>query len=99
MSGKLDQSLDEIVSSHRGGGARGRGGRRQPRPVRSVVRPAAPGPVGGIKKSVKPKGRVPTGPAGGDSKIFVSNLVSLFDHVSLDHLLTRTAQGCKREPD
>jgi THO complex subunit 4 len=79
MSGKLDQSLDDIVSTHRRGAGRGRGNRRA-RPTRSAAGTAAPAaPVGGIKKAVKPKpgAKVPTGPSGirGDSKIMISNLV------------------------
>ena len=100
MSGKLDQSLDEIVSSHRGGSARGRAGRRGGRPTRAAARPAAPGHIGGINKAVKTKGvRVPTGPSGGDSKIFVSNLVRHLHPINAEFILTSTAQGCEREPD
>lgn len=86
MSGKLDQSLDEILSSQkktRGGGRRGgrTGGRNG--------KPAAP--VGGISKNSSRGGRggrgakaVPTGPAAGrksiggtnGSKAIISNLVS-----------------------
>lgn len=82
MSGKLDQSLDEIVSTHRRGAGRGgRGARRSTRPTRSAAAPAAPAaPVGGVKKHTKARGgaKVPTGPsagARGDSKILISNLV------------------------
>lgn len=80
MSGKLDQSLDEILSTQKRGARTRRGaGRRAPSGRTSAV--AAP--VGGIKKTAKPaRGAVkaiPTGPSGGlgDSKIVVSNLVSL----------------------
>lgn len=82
MSGKLDQSLDDILKTSRRSapkGGRGRG-RRVSRPGRPAA--AAP-PVGGVKKTAKQvKGAVkavPTGPSGGgDSKIQVSNLVSIF---------------------
>lgn len=78
MSGKLDQSLDDILSTRRkAGGRRGRG-RRVPNGGRVTTAV----PVGGIQKSAK-TGRgvpkvVPNGPAAGsgDSKIIVSNLVS-----------------------
>lgn len=79
MSGKLDQSLDEILSTRRQS-ARGRGrGRRVPNPARSNGATVA-APVGGIKKNSKvTRGgarAVPTGPAVGvESKIIVSNLV------------------------
>ncbi|MCJ1298648.1 hypothetical protein MMC08_001438, partial [Hypocenomyce scalaris] len=79
MSGKLDQSLDEILSTRRQT-ARGRGrGRRAPNPARTNGATVA-APVGGIKKNTKvarggAKATVPSGPAaGGDSKIIVSNL-------------------------
>jgi THO complex subunit 4 len=79
MSGKLDQSLDEILSTQRRGsgvGRRGRG-RRAPQAGKTA---AVAAPVGGIKKNTRgPKGTgraVPTGPSSGaiDSKIVVSNL-------------------------
>lgn len=77
MSGKLDQSLDEILSTRRAGGTRGRASRR-PRAGRAA---AAAAPVGGVKKNTKQaaKAPVPSGPAGrsGEGKISVSNLVSL----------------------
>ncbi|KAI9744834.1 MAG: hypothetical protein M1818_001759 [Claussenomyces sp. TS43310] len=76
MSGKLDQSLDEILSTQRRGTRSRRGARR----AVSGRAAAVVAPVGGVKKSVKPvKGAgkaVPTGPANvsGDSKVVVSNL-------------------------
>ena len=82
MSGKLDQSLDEILSTRRKtAGRRGRGGRR----VGNGTKPATAAPVGGIHKNARgaktapAKGAVPSGPAAGngESKIIVSNLVRL----------------------
>lgn len=79
MSGKLDQSLDEILSTQRRSRGRGRG-RRAPTAGRTTATVA---PVGGIKKTTKGAksavkgGHVPTGPAPIDSKILVSNLVCL----------------------
>ncbi|KAF4633677.1 hypothetical protein G7Y89_g4440 [Cudoniella acicularis] len=77
MSGKLDQSLDEILSTTRRSSTRGgKAGRRVPRRAKATT--AAP--VGGIKKNPKvqkgPIKAIPTGPASGsgDSKILVSNL-------------------------
>jgi len=79
MSGKLDQSLDEILSTQKS--VRGRGqrrGRRAPQAGRTTAVVAAP--VGGVKKNPKQaKGAVkaiPTGPSGGngESRIQVSNL-------------------------
>lgn len=78
MSGKLDQSLDDIVGTRRKtGGRRGRGGRR----AANGTRATNAAPTGGIQKGAK-TGRgapkvIPSGPAAGsgDSKIIVSNLV------------------------
>ena len=86
MSAKLDQSLDDIVSTKRvarRGRGRGRSGRRV---VSSRVKAVAP--VGGIRKTAKTtKGAVvsaiPTGPASGnagESKIIVSNLVGSVEY-------------------
>lgn len=78
MSGKLDQSLDEIATAQRRTSSRRRGA-----PRRSSGRPAAAAPVGGIQKNTKPArgaaakaGPVKAVAATGDSKIIVSNLVS-----------------------
>ncbi|OTB03398.1 hypothetical protein M426DRAFT_12549 [Hypoxylon sp. CI-4A] len=75
MSGKLDQSLDEILSTQRrAGGAR----RRNPR--RSAGRTATAAPVGGVQKTSKPRAavgkQIPAKAAGGngESKVVVSNL-------------------------
>ena len=79
MSGKLDQSLDEILSSRRQSARRGRGGRRGSTSAKATVS----APVGGIKKNTRTvrggvRAAVINGPAAvnGDSKIIVSNLVS-----------------------
>ena len=80
MSEKLDQSLDEILSTRRKTARRGgRGGRRAPNPANATV-----APIGGIKKNTRVtrgtvKTGVPSGPAAGsgDSKIIVSNLVCI----------------------
>ncbi|KAH8677339.1 hypothetical protein BX600DRAFT_430690 [Xylariales sp. PMI_506] len=76
MSGKLDQSLDEILSTQR------KTGPRRGRPQRrSAGRPVTTAPVGGVQKSSKkPQAaatkQAPAKAAGGngDSKIVVSNL-------------------------
>lgn len=86
MSGKLDQSLDEILSTRRKtAGRRGRGGRR----VGNVTKATTAAPAGGIQKNTRgaktapAKGPVPSGPAAGsgESKIIVSNLVRLLEHL------------------
>ena len=77
MSGKLDQSLDEILSTRRNNtrSKRGRGGNRGGKANATVA------PVGGVKKNNNKPAKagakaIPTGPAGGsgDSNIVVSNL-------------------------
>ncbi|KAJ2985722.1 hypothetical protein NUW58_g5380 [Xylaria curta] len=75
-SGKLDQPLDEIISTQR----RTVGGRRRSQ-RRSAGRPVATAPVGGVQKTSKqPRNaatkQVPAKAAGanGESKVVVSNL-------------------------
>ena len=102
MSSKLDQSLEDILSTRRKtAGRRGRG-RRVPNGTR--VTTAAPS--GGIQKSAKgakatTKAAVPSGPAAGsgDSKIIVSNLVSKPISWTVQHVLTSLAFRCQRGPD
>ncbi|KAG9239199.1 putative mRNA export protein mlo3 [Amylocarpus encephaloides] len=78
MSGKLDQSLDEILSTTRRSG--GRTPKTGPRRTRRTTKPTVAAPVGGVKKTSKGAKTgvkvAPTGPAGGnmESKIMVSNL-------------------------
>lgn len=86
MTEKLDQSLDEILSTRRKSARKGgRGGRRAPNPTKATV-----APIGGIKKNTKTargtvKTGVPSGPSAGsgDSKIIVSNLVCITDRVMI----------------
>lgn len=83
MSGKLDKSLDEIISTQRKTSVRGRGGRRGGRRV-GAGNTATVAPVGGIKKNLRQaRGAaksVPTGPKGGEGRILVSGFVSLHIH-------------------
>ncbi|KAI9766972.1 MAG: hypothetical protein M1835_007104, partial [Candelina submexicana] len=79
MSAKLDQSLDEILSTRKTPRGRGRG-RRAPTAAR-VNGAAAAAPVGGIQKTTRStrasaRAVVPTGPTAGsgESKVIVSNL-------------------------
>ena len=89
MSGKLDQSLDQIMQDSKSSAPRGRGRGRdgKPRPARrsaTKAKAAIAAPTGGVQKNTKattkPNSRVPrnapTAPAtaAGDSKIIVSNL-------------------------
>jgi len=106
MSGKLDQSLDEILSTQRRSAVRGKGGRRVRR-GNQAGRTAPAAPVGGVKKNPKQaKGAVkaiPTGPSGGsgESRIQVSNLVSVLSRSSSSNVFLTlcSAQGCERSPD
>ncbi|KAL2019124.1 hypothetical protein VTK56DRAFT_10075 [Thermocarpiscus australiensis] len=76
MSGKLDQSLDEILSKER----RNQRRRRSQRRSTGASRPANAAPAGGIQKNTKParSAAKPTpakaGGLTGESKIMVSNL-------------------------
>lgn len=81
MSAKLDQSLEEILSTRpKTGGRRGGRGARRAQTGRA---PAAVTPSNGVKKNTSTtqrggRGVVPTGPAPrqqGGGKILVSNLV------------------------
>ena len=81
MAGKLDQSLDEILKDRRSS-ARPRRNRRSTGGAKPST--VATPPVGGVKKVTKPvkiagKANIPTGPSSGsgESKIIVSNLVSI----------------------
>jgi hypothetical protein len=77
-TGKLDQSLDDILQTRRQSTRRGRGNRRS-----GAGRPAATdAPVGGVHKSTKQTKQAkvtPTAPAAAsgnsESKIMISNLV------------------------
>jgi len=104
MSGKLDQSLDDILSTRRKtAGRRGRGGRRVPNGTRVTTAV----PAGGIQKSAKgargpTKATVPSGPAAGsgDTKIIVSNLVSGANPLPYQlQQLTLLALRCERASD
>lgn len=82
MSGKLDQSLDEILSTQRRAAGGRRGGNRLRRPA---GRPATTAPVGGVQKTSRQTRaaatkQTPAKAAGGhgESKVVVSNLVSFF---------------------
>jgi THO complex subunit 4 len=78
MSGKLDQSLDEITTAQR----RSTRARRPAQRRSTSGRPTPAAPVGGIQKSTKPARGAANKPAlakaaaaHGDSKVIVSNLV------------------------
>ena len=79
MSGKLDQSLDQILGDRKKNGPR-RG--RAPRRAVGGARVAKAAPAGGIQKNVKPQRNGVAAPitngkqASTETKIIVSNLPS-----------------------
>lgn len=101
MSGKLDQSLDEILSTNKRSVIRGkgRGRRRASQPGRTT---AVAAPVGGVKKNAKQaKGAVkavPTGPSGatGDSRIQVSNLPKDVNEAQIKEYFVKSVGPIKR---
>ncbi|KAL2044200.1 hypothetical protein N7G274_002905 [Stereocaulon virgatum] len=100
MSGKLDKSLDEILSTRRNtAGRRGGRGRRVPNGTRTTT--AAPS--GGIQKAaraakVAAKGAVSSGPVAGsgDSKIIVSNLPSDVNEVQIKEYFGKSIGPVKK---
>lgn len=81
MSGKLDQSLDQILSDRKSS-TRGRG-RGRGRRVANAARVTKAAPAGGIQKNTRTKNTAAAAPtangaanAGTETKIIVSNLVS-----------------------
>lgn len=79
MSGKLDQSLDDIMKDTKPtGGRRFRGKPRPTRRAATQAKAAIAAPTGGVRKNVKAAKTsnvaTLTAPATGDSKIIVSNL-------------------------
>lgn len=102
MSGKLDQSLDEILSTQksvRGAGRGGRRGRRAPQAGRTASIAA---PVGGVKKNAKHAKAavkaIPTGPAGGNvgSKIQVTNFPKDVDEAQIKEYFNKAIGPVKR---
>ncbi|KAI9795404.1 MAG: hypothetical protein M1833_007192 [Piccolia ochrophora] len=97
MSGKLDQSLDEILSTRR------RSARRPGRGRGAAATKVTTAPTGGIQKNsraAKPTGKaaVPTAPArAGGSKIIMSNLPSDVDEAQIKDYLTQSVKvGVKK---
>ncbi len=106
MSGKLDQSLDEILTTQRRNQQQGR--RRSQRRPAGATNAAPAAPAGGIQKNAKnARGATKPTPAkgaglSGESKIMVSNLVSRDRPSGTTQRRAAdmaTAQGCFREPD
>ncbi|KAI2642268.1 hypothetical protein GGS21DRAFT_297405 [Xylaria nigripes] len=98
MSGKLDQPLDEIISTQR----RAIGGRRRSQ-RQSSGRPAATAPVGGVQKTSKqPRNaaakQVPAKAAGGhvESKVVVSNLPKDVNESQIKEYFTSSVGPIKR---
>lgn len=83
MSGKLDQSLDQIMKDTKPTGGRGRfrGRGRAPRDAKSKAKAAIAAPTAGVQKNRNNTKPAPKAPAAsitkvqsGESKIIVSNL-------------------------
>ncbi|KAI1188369.1 hypothetical protein F5B17DRAFT_271323 [Nemania serpens] len=97
-SGKLDQPLDEIISTQR----RAVGARRR-NPRHSSGRPAAASPVGGVQKtSRQPRNaatkQAPAKAAGnhGESKVVVSNLPKDVNELQIKEYFTTSVGPIKR---
>lgn len=102
MSGKLDKSLDEIISTQRRSSVRGRGARRNARRP-GAAKPAVAAPVGGIKKNTKQANKgaakaVPTGPSGGNSegRILVSGFPKDITEAMIKEYFAKTIGTVKR---
>jgi len=101
MSGKLDKSLDEIISTQRRTSGRGRGGPRRSRRT-TAGKPVAVAPVGGIKKNPKQtKGTtntVPTGPSGRavEGRILVSGFPKDINEPMIKEYFAKTVGPVKR---
>ncbi|KAI1506485.1 RNA recognition domain-containing protein [Biscogniauxia marginata] len=98
MSGKLDQPLDEIISSQR----RAVGGRRRSQ-RRPAGRPATTAPVGGVQKTSRQNRattskQTPAKAAGGngESKVVVSNLPKDVNESQIKEYFTTSVGPIKR---
>ncbi|KAI0517383.1 hypothetical protein F5B22DRAFT_121869 [Xylaria bambusicola] len=98
-SGKLDQPLDEIISTQR----RAAGGARRRSQRRVSGRPAAAAPVGGVQKtSRQPRNaatkQAPAKAAGGngESKVVVSNLPKDVNEAQIKEYFTTSVGPIKR---
>ncbi|SPN98522.1 related to RNA annealing protein [Cephalotrichum gorgonifer] len=97
MSGKLDKSLDEILSS-----TRQRGGQRRSQ-RRATGRPATTAPVGGVHKASKPAragaakatGARAAAPSG-ESKVIVSNLPKDVSEQQIKEYFVQSVGGIKK---
>ncbi|KAI1422089.1 hypothetical protein F5Y12DRAFT_650787 [Xylaria sp. FL1777] len=97
-SGKLDQPLDEIISTQR----RAVGGRRRSQ-RRPAGRPVAAAPVGGVQKtSRQPRNAATkqapakTGSGNGESKVVVSNLPKDVNEAQIKEYFTTSVGPIKR---
>ncbi|KAH9224557.1 hypothetical protein DL95DRAFT_322526 [Leptodontidium sp. 2 PMI_412] len=101
MSGRLDKSLDEIISTQRTSTGRGRG-RRGGRRTTQTGKPATVAPVGGIKKTAKStrstvKVAIPTGPSGsGEGKVMVSGFPKDISEIMIKEYFGKTVGSIKK---
>ncbi|KAK2751146.1 hypothetical protein FQN57_000221 [Myotisia sp. PD_48] len=99
MSGKLDKSLDEILSTQ---ARRGRQRRPGGRPSKAAAAAAAKAPIGGVRKSTrrtKPTSKaIPTGPAAGqgEGKIIVSGLPADVNEANIKEYFHQSAGPVKK---
>ncbi|KAL2068819.1 hypothetical protein VTL71DRAFT_15157 [Oculimacula yallundae] len=99
MSGRLDKSLDEIISTQRTSTGRGRGRRGGRRA--ETGKPATAAPVGGVKKSTRPARAslklVPTGPAStGEGKVQVSGFPKDISETMIKEYFGKTVGAIKK---
>ncbi|KAI1432371.1 hypothetical protein GGR50DRAFT_602682 [Xylaria sp. CBS 124048] len=99
MSGKLDQPLDEIISTQRRAG----GGRRRSTRRSTGGRPAAAAPVGGVQKTSKQprnaaakQAPAKAAAAHGESKVVVSNLPKDVNEAQIKEYFTSSVGPIKR---
>ncbi|KAI1322940.1 RNA recognition domain-containing protein [Xylariaceae sp. FL0255] len=100
MSGKLDQSLDAIISTQRRSGV----GNRRRSQRRVAGKPATTAPVGGVQKTTKQQNRnaankqapAKAGAANGVSKVVVSNLPKDVSETQIKEYFTTSVGPIKR---
>lgn len=100
MSGKLDQSLDQILGERKKTGPRrGRGGRR----VANASRVTKAAPAGGIQKNTRGKANGVAAPiangtasTSGETKIIVSNLPSDVSEAQIKEYFSQSVAPVKR---
>ncbi|CZT51232.1 related to RNA annealing protein [Rhynchosporium secalis] len=101
MSGRLDKSLDEIISTQRTSSGRGRTRRGAGRRTAQTSKPVVAAPVGGVRKSTRPtRGPIkviPTGPASsGEGKVQVSGFPKDISETMIKEYFGKTIGSIKK---